>query len=111
LPLTLICAPASFGKTSLITDWYEQPDTLHLPLAWLSLDEDDNDLRFLMYLTAALQTIGNIISDDTSHPCGRPSAVSKVILTILVSRMNFSPNASCSFWMIIISSLRPFVRQ
>jgi LuxR family transcriptional regulator, maltose regulon positive regulatory protein len=57
--------PAGFGKTLLITDWYAQPDISHLPLAWLSLDEDDNDpARFLRYLIVALQNMGNIISDD-----------------------------------------------
>src|SRR5262245_15843420 len=52
---TLICAPAGFGKTTLVSDWLAQ---LSLPAAWLSLDEDDNDLaRFLRYLIAALQTL------------------------------------------------------
>ncbi len=53
--LTLISAPAGFGKTTLVSYWLEQ---VKLPVAWLSLDEDDNDLaRFLTYLIAALQTI------------------------------------------------------
>src|SRR5579859_5077196 len=53
--LTLISAPAGFGKTTLLSEW-----TLGLgrPVAWLSLDEGDNDpTRFLTYLVAALQTI------------------------------------------------------
>jgi LuxR family maltose regulon positive regulatory protein len=53
--LTLVSAPAGFGKTTLIADWLEQID---LPAAWLSLDEADNDLpRFLTYLAAAFQQI------------------------------------------------------
>ena len=53
--LTLICAPAGFGKTTLISDWLQQTD---LPVAWLSLDPDDNDpTRFFQYVIAALQTI------------------------------------------------------
>src|SRR5215216_827533 len=64
-PLTLICAPAGFGKTSLITDWFEQPDVPLLPLAWLSLDEDDNDpTRLLMYLISTLAKVANTIGDD-----------------------------------------------
>jgi hypothetical protein len=53
--LTLISAPAGFGKTTLVVDWLKQVD---LPAAWLSLDEADNDLpRFLAYLAAALQQV------------------------------------------------------
>ena len=52
--LTLISAPAGFGKTTLISDWLRQLD---VPTAWLSLDESDNDLvRFLAYFITALQT-------------------------------------------------------
>jgi LuxR family maltose regulon positive regulatory protein len=51
--LTLICAPAGFGKTTLVVDWHKQ---IGLPVARLSLDEADNDLpRFLAYLAAAFQ--------------------------------------------------------
>src|SRR6266498_3944612 len=53
--VTLISAPAGFGKTTLLSDWLAQ---LNLAAAWLSLDQDDNDLaRFLSYLIAAVQTI------------------------------------------------------
>jgi len=53
--LTLICAPAGFGKTTMLSEW---ADTLETPLAWLSLDKGDNDLaRFLTYIVAALQTV------------------------------------------------------
>ncbi|HNT74034.1 MAG TPA: LuxR C-terminal-related transcriptional regulator [Anaerolineae bacterium] len=53
--LTLVCAPAGFGKTTLVTAWiYETAREV----AWLSLDEDDADpIRFLTYLIAALQQV------------------------------------------------------
>src|SRR5688572_17065919 len=64
-PLTLICAPAGFGKTTVITDWHEQRASPDFPLAWLSLDEDDNDpVRFLTYLVSALARIGTIDGDE-----------------------------------------------
>jgi LuxR family maltose regulon positive regulatory protein len=51
--LTLISAPAGFGKTTLVAEWVQHTDR---PLAWLSLDEGDNDpIRFFTYLLAALQ--------------------------------------------------------
>ncbi len=53
--LTLISAPAGFGKTTLVSEWLAG---CKLSAAWLALDEGDNDLAcFLTYLVAALQTI------------------------------------------------------
>jgi LuxR family maltose regulon positive regulatory protein len=53
--LILVCAPAGFGKTTLVSKWVE---SLDLPVAWVSLDKRDNDrTSFLIYLVAALQTI------------------------------------------------------
>jgi LuxR family maltose regulon positive regulatory protein len=51
--LTLVSAPAGYGKTTLVGDWIARSE---IPAAWLSLDVSDNDLaRFLSYLIAALQ--------------------------------------------------------
>src|ERR1051325_11249497 len=62
--LTLISAPAGFGKTSLVTSWRQQSE---LPLAWVSLDEGDNEpARFLDYLIATLQTVDQRIAQETS---------------------------------------------
>ena len=53
--LTLVSAPAGFGKTTLLAQWLAESDTL---VAWLSLEPEDNDpVRFLTYLIAALQTV------------------------------------------------------
>jgi LuxR family transcriptional regulator, maltose regulon positive regulatory protein len=53
--LTLIAAPAGFGKTTLLSEWI--PYSPHC-VTWLSLDEGDNSpARFWMYFVAALQTI------------------------------------------------------
>src|ERR1700746_1390991 len=53
--LTLISAPAGFGKTTLVSEWLAGCER---PAAWLSLDAGENDpARFLAYLVAALQTI------------------------------------------------------
>jgi LuxR family maltose regulon positive regulatory protein len=70
--LALISAPAGFGKTTVISEWIHQKDekggehpsslTLHpSSVAWLSLDEGDNDpVRFLAYFIAALNQIEGI---------------------------------------------------
>jgi LuxR family maltose regulon positive regulatory protein len=53
--LTLISAPAGFGKSTLLSEWVVANDR---PVAWISLDEGDNDpTRFLTYLVTALQTL------------------------------------------------------
>jgi LuxR family maltose regulon positive regulatory protein len=53
--LTIISAPAGFGKTTLLAEWIAQTA---LPVAWLSLDNGDNDsYRFLSYLTETLESI------------------------------------------------------
>ena len=53
--LTLVSAPAGFGKTTLVGEWVAGCGR---PVAWLSLDEGDSDpSRFLTYLIAALQTV------------------------------------------------------
>ena len=53
--LTLVSAPAGFGKTTCVSAW---ADNLSLPVTWLSLDEADDDPgRFFTYLLAALQKV------------------------------------------------------
>src|SRR6266516_740093 len=62
--LTLIAAPAGFGKTTLLSEWVEGIDR---QVAWLSLDEGDSDpARFLTYLVAALRTIAPTIGEGVS---------------------------------------------
>ncbi len=54
-PLTLLAAPAGFGKTNLLIEWTKEAD---LPVAWLTIDNQDNDInRFFCYFIGALQTL------------------------------------------------------
>lgn len=58
-PLTLVSAPAGFGKTTLVSDWAANRSD---PLAWVSLDETDGDLaHFLTYVVTALQSLSDTI--------------------------------------------------
>jgi ATP/maltotriose-dependent transcriptional regulator MalT len=60
--LTLIAAPAGYGKTMLLSSW---ATGCGRPVAWLSLDESDNEpTRFLAYLIAAAQTIQADLGQD-----------------------------------------------
>ena len=61
--LTIVAAPAGFGKTTLLAEWSRQSG---LPVAWVSLDErDDDPVRFLSYLMAAIGTIQEGFGETT----------------------------------------------
>ncbi len=62
--LLLVCAPAGFGKTTLVTDWLNQRDGQDFSCAWLSVDEGDNDpVQFFSYLVAALGVVDHSLEE------------------------------------------------
>jgi len=93
--LTLVSAPAGFGKTTLLSDWSRHCE---LPFAWLSLDEGDNELtRFFSYFVAALQTIqtgkvviGEAVQEALHSP--QPPPV-EALLTALINDIATSSEA------------------
>ena len=57
-PLTLLSAPAGFGKTTLLAAWRATPSGSAVPLAWVSLDAaDDDPVRFWSYVIIALDAL------------------------------------------------------
>jgi LuxR family transcriptional regulator, maltose regulon positive regulatory protein len=71
--LTLVSAPAGFGKTTLLSEWRMVHPGSEYPFAWVSLEEADNDpTRFLSYLVAALQTIEADIRESISTSLRSP---------------------------------------
>jgi LuxR family maltose regulon positive regulatory protein len=81
--LTLISAPAGFGKTTLVSEWLAG---CRRPIAWLSLDEGDNDpTRFLTYLVAALQTIAANIGAGALAvlQSPQPPPIESILITLL----------------------------
>jgi LuxR family maltose regulon positive regulatory protein len=85
--LTLVSAPAGFGKTTLLSAWTEQCDH---PVTWLTLDDGDNDpIHFGAYLVAALQkvrpAIGQIAASAFQAPVsasGAPGLTSLINLLV-----------------------------
>jgi LuxR family maltose regulon positive regulatory protein len=81
--LTLISAPAGFGKTTLLSNWVGRLD---LPVAWVSLDEGDSDqTSFLVYLVAALQTIETSICETVQEMLHtpQPPAIESVLTELI----------------------------
>ncbi len=89
--LTLISAPAGFGKTTLVSEWVAGCER---SVAWLSLDEGDNDpTRFLAYLVAALQTIAANIGEGVSGVLQSPKPPpTESILTALLNEITSVPD-------------------
>jgi len=84
--LTLISAPAGFGKTTLISEWSAG---CGCPVAWLALDEEDNDpSRFFAYFAAALQTIfTDIGKGELDLLKSAQSAPTESVLTALLNEI------------------------
>jgi LuxR family maltose regulon positive regulatory protein len=81
--LTLISAPAGFGKTTLVSEWIASGE---IPAAWISLDENDSDpSRFLTYLIAALQTLISGVGDGVlaALQSSQPVAAKDLLTTLL----------------------------
>ncbi len=89
--LTLIAAPAGFGKTTLVSAWVAGCDR---QVAWLSLDAGENDPRlFLTYLVAALQTIAPTIGEGALGVLQSPQPPpSEAILTALFNEITTLPD-------------------
>ena len=86
-PLTLITAPAGFGKTTLVASCVAN---CGMPVAWLSLDKDDNQAgRFLKYLIAALQEADRTTGGEAAQLLSASQQVpSETILTSLINDLD-----------------------
>ena len=81
--LTLVSAPAGFGKTTLVSEWIAGDER---PAAWLSLDDRDNDpSQFLTYVVAALQSVDATLGADlmTALQSPQPPHVVSLLTTLL----------------------------
>ena len=88
--LSLISAPAGYGKTTLVAEWISGLRSL---VAWLSLDESDNDpRRFLGYLLAALRRVHGEIGKPVEAMLRSPQPPpDELILTALVNEITAEP--------------------
>ena len=87
--LTLVCAPAGFGKTSLLGDWARHSQQ---PVAWLSLDGGDSDpARFWRYVAAALDELRPGIGQrvEALFQGGQPPL--EAVVTVLINQLVTEP--------------------
>ena len=80
---TLICAPAGFGKSTLVADWLHRHDR---QAAWVSLDSGDSDpVLFWSYVAAACQEVEPTLGLDAGSllASGRPSADREAVSSLL----------------------------
>ncbi|MDX1418090.1 MAG: hypothetical protein R3293_28065, partial [Candidatus Promineifilaceae bacterium] len=82
--LSLVAAPAGFGKTTLVSSWIRLFD---IPAAWLSIDESDNEPnRFMYYTIAALQTVHAALGKSSLALLQSPQPPSiETLLTLLIN--------------------------
>lgn len=81
--LTLVSAPPGFGKTTLVSEWVWRTERM---VAWVSLDEGDNDLRrFLRYVAAALNRLDERIGATALGLLQSPQGTSEGVLTTLLN--------------------------
>jgi len=89
--LTLVCAPAGFGKTSMLGEWARDR---HRPVAWLSLDQGDSDpARFWRYVAAALDAPrAGIYQKAAALLQGPQQPPLEAVLTVLVNELVALPD-------------------
>jgi LuxR family transcriptional regulator, maltose regulon positive regulatory protein len=89
--LILLCAPAGFGKTTLLADWAA---SANWAVAWLSLDPDDNDpARFWRYVVAALDRAREGLGEQLLPLLTAPTPLSgHGVVTALVNQLQALPD-------------------
>jgi LuxR family transcriptional regulator, maltose regulon positive regulatory protein len=106
--LTLVSAPAGYGKTTLVSDWFHQktkrvpapveteterpsPSCPEVQIAWISLDEDDNDpIRFLTCLATAVDTLKSGAAASTMPLLYSQPLPPKAVVTSLIDGLGAS---------------------
>jgi LuxR family transcriptional regulator, maltose regulon positive regulatory protein len=88
--LTVVSAPAGFGKTTLLGEWGLRSG---LPVGWLSLDSGDNDAaRFFAHLVAALRSVEASIGDDETSRLRSNQPPTRANMTALGNEIAATPH-------------------
>jgi len=106
LQLTLVSAPAGFGKTTLLSEWACQ---IERPLAWISLDAGDSDpVRFLSYLIGALKQVDETFGQSAQGlaqslrlQSGEPLSPMQAVETVVTALINDVSESDTPFALVL----------
>jgi LuxR family maltose regulon positive regulatory protein len=97
--LTLVSAPAGFGKTTLLADWAQRTATTGRAVAWVSLDPSDNEpASFWSYVAAALQRTVPGLDPDALERIESGSVSPEGMLTPLLNGLGAAPD---EVWLVL----------
>jgi LuxR family maltose regulon positive regulatory protein len=105
--LTLVSAPAGFGKTTLLSDWlaHLESRSTDTRVGWLSLDEDDNDLfRLLSHMTAALHGAGLGI-DPSLLETFQGTSPSGALIAIVNDVARAAQDTPATHWVLVLDDV------
>src|SRR6266540_11564 len=96
--LTLVSAPAGFGKTTLLTEWLAAAPADGPSAAWLSLDQRDNDpALFWTYLVAALKTAAHEVGAEALSLLRSPQPPIEAVLATLLNDLGAISNEAVAY--------------
>lgn len=105
--LTLLSAPPGFGKTTLLSEWlgHLEARSLDVRIGWVSLDDEDNDpLRLLAHVTAALRGVGMEI-DSAVWESQSGDSLSASLIAIVNGVARAVEDATARRWVLILDDL------
>ncbi len=91
--LTLVSAPAGFGKSTLLAEWLASTSTAGSATAWVSLDDGDNDpVLFWRYVIAALRTAAPEVGASAISALASPDPPIQSVLATVLNELNAVPS-------------------
>jgi LuxR family transcriptional regulator, maltose regulon positive regulatory protein len=96
--LTLVCAPAGFGKTTLLAEWLAEPGDAR-SVAWLSLEPADNDpVTFWTYVVSALQSTVPGVGSSALELLDASPLQAELVVTTLLNELGAAPHR---VWLVL----------
>ncbi|HEX6554804.1 MAG TPA: LuxR C-terminal-related transcriptional regulator [Ktedonobacteraceae bacterium] len=107
--LTVVSAPAGFGKTTLLSSWVQTLPKGAVSVAWVSLDEQDNDpVRFWLYVFTALDRLQpGMCADFVAYLQTEQALSIQHLLTVLINRLAAQPER----WLLVLDDFHLVTEQ